>query len=862
MRRALRITLVVGVAVAVLAAATIGYVGWTIRRSYPQLDGEIAVAGLDSDVEVARDQLGIPTIYADTSHDLFYAQGYVHAQDRFWEMDFRRHVTAGRLAEWFGESQVDTDAFIRTMGWRRVAEQELPLLAPETRRLLEAYADGVNAYLGQRSGSRLSLEHWLLGVTGPDYAPEQWTPVDSLAWLKAMAWDLRSNLEQESERARLAAVLPFQRLEQLYPAYPYDRNQSIVTAGGVQGQAWVPAPDTGPVVKPASLGEPSTSELTSAAGAALADDEVLSALAFVDTRLDSVSEVLGPAGADIGSNSWVVSGSRTASGLPILANDPHLSPAMPSIWYQVNLRCRAVTPTCPYDVGGFSFSGFPGVIVGHTAGIAWGVTNLGPDVSDLYIERLRGVEYETPDGLEPFESRQETIVVAGGKPVTITVRTSRHGPLISDPAPEYAEEAAEIPGIPPVGRSTSYAVALRWTALDPGRTADAVFGLNQATNWQQFRAAARYFEVPSQNLVYADVEGNIGYQAPGRIPIRRGSDGRSPVPGWTGEFEWTGFIPFDALPYQLNPEAGYIVTANQAVVSDDYPYLLSRDWAYGYRSQRIVELLEAAGPVDVEAVQSMQLDTKNPNAAFLVPLLPAVGGDEFYAAARRLLDAWDYLQPAESAPAAYFNAVWRSLLARTFQDELPREDWPSGGDRWFEVVRQLWDDPEDPWWDDVSTPEMVETRDTVVSAALYDARDELTMLLAKDPSEWEWGRLHDLELEHATFGTSGVGLIEMLFNRGPIRVGGGSSIVSATSWDAAEGYEVTAVPSMRMVVDLADLDASSWINLTGQSGHPYHQNYVDQVESWRDGVQLGWAWTSDAVDAAAADRLVMRPRAQ
>lgn len=841
MRRALRIALVLGLVLAFLVVITAGGLAWTIRRSYPQVDGRVAVEGLDADVEVVRDPYGIPTIYADTSHDLFYAEGYVHAQDRFWEMDFRRHVTSGRLAEWFGADQVDTDSFIRTMGWRRVAEQELPLLEPESRRLLEAYADGVNAYVAGRVAARLSLEHWLLGVVGPDYVPEPWTPVDSLAWLKAMAWDLRSNLEEETARARLAGVLPFQRLEQLYPTYPYDRNQPIVTAGSVQAEAWVPPPGTGPALPTVSTAA------------------WLPALAQVDSRMTSLAGVLGPAGSDVGSNSWVVSGSRTVSGLPILANDPHLEPAMPSTWYQVNLRCRAVTPLCPYDVGGFSFSGFPGVIIGHTSSIAWGFTNLAPDVSDLYIERVRGDEYETPEGFEPLTTRTETIHVAGGEPRTVTVRSTRHGPLISDPSPSYADLVAGIPGLPPALGGSTYAVALRWTALDPGRTADAVFGINRASSWQQFRAAVRSFEVPAQNIVYADVGGNIGYQAPGRIPIRAGGDGRSPVAGWTGEFEWTGFVPFDALPFELNPEVGYIVTANQPVVGDDYPYLLSSDWAYGYRSQRIVELLDAAGRVDVAATQAMQLDTTNPNAQFLVPLLPVVGGEEFYAQPRRLLDDWDYTQPADSAPAAYFNAFWRNLLEGTFHDELPEEDWPTGGDRWFEVVRQLWDDPEDPWWDDVTTADVVETRDMVVAAALYDARDDLTRLLAKEPEEWEWGRLHKLELEHATFGASGIGPIEMIFNRGPIRVGGGSSIVSATSWDAAEGYEVTAVPSMRMVVDMGDLDGSSWVHLTGQSGHPYHANYVDQVDLWRDGRQLSWAWTPAAVDAATAHRLVLAP---
>ena len=848
MRRAVRVLLLVGLALVVVAVGATAYVGWTIRRSFPDLDGELVASGLAGSVEVLRDEHGIPTIYADTPDDLFFAQGFVHAQDRFWEMDFRRHVTSGRLAEWFGADQVETDAFIRTMGWRRVAQAELPLLDPSTRRNLQSYADGVNAYLEDRAGSTLSFEHWLLGVTGPDAPPEEWTPVDSLAWLKAMAWDLRGNMQTEAQRARLSAVLGDEQLAQLYPGYPYERHASIVDDGAVRDEVWIPG--TGDVTPASPVEEdppPFGDELPLASA---------SAITAVADRMDSLDDVLGPAGSGIGSNSWVVSGDRTVSGAPILANDPHLAPTLPSIWYQMNLRCRDVTPACPYDVGGFTFSGFPGVIIGHTAQIAWGVTNLGPDVSDLYVERLRGDLVDTHDGRVPLDVRTETIEVAGADPVTITVRSSPHGPLISDPEPGFVEDAtADLPEAP---IPAEYAVALRWTALDPGTTADAVFALNTATSWPEFRHAALLFEVPAQNLVYADVDGNIGYQAPGRIPVRADGDGRMPVPGWTDQYEWTGEVPFDALPYELNPDRGYIVTANQAVAGPDYPYLLGSDWAYGYRSQRIIDLLEADDDLDVADVQRMQTDTRNLNAEFLVPQLPPPSTDPFYAEARDLFDGWDFSQPADSAAGAYFNAFWRNLLARTFHDELPEDDWPDGGDRWFEVVRQLWPNQADPWWDDVTTPTR-EVRNDVVNAALLDARSELTNRLAKDPQRWEWGRLHQLELEHQTFGTSGISMLEALFNRGPLRVGGGGSLVDATAWYAPDGYEVVWVPSMRMVVDLGDFDGSTWVNLTGQSGHPYDRTYTDQAELWRDGVQLGWAWSDDAVDLATRDRLVLVP---
>ena len=860
MRRTLRVATAIAAVLLTLVIVAVGLLTWTIHRSFPQYDGELTVPGLSGEVQVLRDGHGVPTIYADTSADLFFAQGYVHAQDRFFEMDFRRHVTAGRLAELFGADQVDTDTFIRTMGWRRVAEQELPLLDPETRRNLDSYSAGVNAYLADHKGARLSFEYWLLDVSGPNVAPEKWTAIDSLAWLKAMAWDLVGNLDQEVDRARLGAILPDARVAELYPSYPYDRHQPIVQGGSTEGSTWVP-----PVAEPPSA--PASSPAAATASAATMPQSPSAALdaVYADTAqaLGSLDGVLGPAGSEIGSNSWVVSGKLTESGLPLLANDPHLDPALPSVWYQMNLRCRAVTPECPYDVGGYTFAGFPGVIIGHTSQIAWGFTNLDPDVSDLYVERIHGDSYDTVDGPATIETRTEQIDVSGGSPVTITIRSTNHGPLISDASKTYRDAAIATQA----GRKQSdveYAMALRWTALEPGTTADAVFAFDAATNWTEFRQAAALFETPAQNLVYADVKGNIGYQAPGKIPIRSDTDGRTPVPGWTGQDEWTGYIPFQALPWELNPSDGFIVTANQAVVSPTYPYLLTDDWSYGYRSQRIRDMITtaaAAGKIDVAAMQTMQLDTLNLNAQFLVPQLPALPNDPFYSPARAELDDWDFRQPADSSPAAYFNAFWRNLLAQTFDDELPENAWPDGGDRWVEVIRELWADPTNDWWDDKTTQGTIESRDEIVQRALRDARDELTRLLAKDPASWQWGRLHTLELTNPSFGTSGIGLVERLFNRGPIRLGGGSSIVDATGWDPSDGYHVTAVPSMRMVIDMSDLDGSQWVNLTGESGHIYHEHYVDQVDLWSQGRYYSWPWSVAAVKDAADSTLTLRPAA-
>ncbi|MGH8775048.1 MAG: penicillin acylase family protein [Jiangellaceae bacterium] len=841
-RRRLKIGLAVvaGVVVLALVAGT-AFVVWSVRRPFPDYGGTAALPGLQGDVEVVRDEHGIPQIYADTAEDLFRAQGYVHAQDRFWEMDFRRHVTAGRLSELFGEDQVDTDTFIRTLGWRRVAEQELPLLRPATRRYLEAYAAGVNAWLDGRSGGELGLAYTLLGLTGGDNSPEPWGPVDSLAWLKAMAWDLRGNMEDEIDRSLLAAELPVERIEQLYPDYPYDQNAPIVddaylSAGGRVGDA---AARVAPTSLPA---------------------EAVQAMLTVSRAVAGVPDLLGD-GPGVGSNSWVVDGSMTASGSPLLVNDPHLGPAMPSIWYQVGLHCRTVGAACPFEVAGFSFSGVPGVVIGHNAQVAWSFTNLSPDVSDLYLEQVDGDSYLVGDEMVPMETREETIQVAGEDPVTFTVRSTRHGPVLSDHDDESRDvgRAAPVDDGAPV-RGDGYAVALRWTALDPGRTADAIFSLNTAHDWDSFREAASRFEVPAQNLVYADVEGHVGYQAPGKIPIRRSGDGRWPAPGWSDTHEWVGFIPFDALPSVLDPDEGFIVTANQPVTSTAYPFLLTHDYDYGQRAQRIRDLIEQAGPLDAEAMLDIHMDSHNTNAAALVPFLMDLDDEDgYYGDGLDLLRDWDFSQPPDSAPAAYFNAVWRNLLELTFHDELPEDQWPGGGGRWFEVVRHLLEAPDDPLWDDVTTDDVVEDRDTILRQAIRSGRDEMTRLQGKDADAWEWGRLHALELADPAFGASGIGPIEALVNRGPVEVGGGESIVQATGWTAPDGYETDWVPSMRMVVDLADLDASRWIDLTGVSGHPYHNHYGDQTEMWRTGQTLPMRWDEESIRDEAADTLRLVP---
>ena len=807
--------MIAGLLVLALVAGLLGV--RAVRRPFPSYDGELVLGGLAGPVTVHRDQYGIPQIYADSVEDLFRAQGYVHAQDRFWEMDFRRHVTSGRLAEWFGPDQVETDTFLRTLGWRRVAEAEWAMLEPQVQSYLIAYAEGVDAWIRATGGpadtGRKALQYRLLGLQNSGYEVEPWHPVDSLAWLKAMAWDLRGNVEEELERATLlAAGLTRAQVEQLYPDYPYADHPPIVTGEGGAG-----------------------GELAAAPGPART------------------------AGAGLGSNSWVVGGEHTASGAPILANDPHLSVSMPGIWHQLGLHC-----SCGYRVSGFSFSGVPGVVIGHNDRIAWGLTNLGSDVTDLYLERVEGDRYQVDGQWRDMEVREETIRVAGGEDVTVRIRQTHRGPVISDASEDLAELAAGYPG-DPEQPDAPHALSLAWTALTPGRTIEAVFVLNQAGSWDEFREAAELFEVPAQNLVYADVDGTIGYQAPGVVPVRGAGDGRWPAPGWDSAYDWGEPIPFEELPSVHNPPEGMIVTANQAVIGPDYQPHLTDDWAYGYRSDRIGELLAeavAAGPVELADMQRIQFDSRNGLAPTLVPALLAAATAPLSRAERAALDLlrdWDFQQPAgggpgtpeaaSSAAAAYFNAVWRQLLALIF-DELPEDSEPIGGSRWYQVVAGLLDEPRSFWWNRAGTM-AAETRDQLLARALAEGFQELAVAQGEDPHQWRWGDSHTLTLADATFGSSGIGPVEALFNRGPVGTAGGPAIVNATAWDAAAGYQVTAAPSMRMIVDMSDLDESRWVQLTGNSGHPYHRHYLDQLEPWRTGELLPMRWDQATIEAEA-----------
>ncbi|SEE98979.1 penicillin acylase family protein [Streptomyces sp. Ag109_O5-10] len=872
----------------------------TVRASFPQTKGSTTLQGLSGPVTVKRDGYGIPQIYASTDEDLFMAQGYVQAQDRFYEMDVRRHMTSGRLSEMFGKSQVKNDEFLRTMGWDRVAKEEYDTkLSASTKKYLQAYSKGVNAYLRGKDGKDISLEYAALGFVN-DYKPEQWTPVDSVSWLKAMAWDLRGNMDDEIDRALMTSRLGPQQIRDLYPDYPYSRNQPIVQEGQYDKVTQTFEQSDSTSGSGTSTGTSGTTT-SSSTGSALT-----SQLESLYNVLDDVPTAVGVNGQGIGSNSWVVRGQYTITGKPLLANDPHLSASLPSVWYQMGLHCTSVSSKCQYDVTGYTFAGMPGVIIGHNADIAWGMTNSGVDVTDLYLEKLSGDGYLYDDKTKPFTTRTETIKVAGGASKQIVVRQTADGmPLLSDRDDELVQvgKKASVDTAAP-DRGDGYGIALRWTALDPGTTMDAVFALDKASDWTSFRDAAAQFDVPSQNLIYADTKNNIGYTLPGRIPTRSSADdGSIPAPGWDSKYKWTGFIRQDELPYEYNPKRGYIVTANQAVIDKDkYPYTLTTDWGYGTRSQRITDLIESkikdGGKISTDDMRQMQTDNSSEIAKLLVPKLLKINlDDKDVREAQKLLEGWDYTQDADSAAAAYFNSVWRNILKLAFGNKLPKELrvkgqclWvdkidstgpvdddtkvrecgerdadqaqPDGGDRWFEVVRNLMNKPDSDWW---KTPAgagdrpKADNMDELFRRAMIDARWELTAKLGKDIDTWSWGRLHRLFLKNQTLGTDGPAIVQYILNRGPWKLSGGEATVDATGWNAAGGYGVVWVPSMRMVVNLDDFDKSKWINLTGASGHAFSAHYTDQTGTWADGELLSWSFSDQAVDKSTSDTLVLKP---
>ncbi|MGD2048748.1 MAG: penicillin acylase family protein [Chloroflexota bacterium] len=793
----------------------------TVRRPFPEHEGTLALEGLQAEVEIYRDEFGIPHIYAQNQEDMFFAQGYVHAQDRFWQMEFWRHIGQGRISEIVGEATLESDKFIRTLGWNRLAEYTTAYYqveAPDFYELLEAYSAGVNAYI-EGNRDELSLNYTILGLVGEPWEIEPWSPVNTISWSVVMSDNLSRDMFNEIGRAQLIDDVGEATVASLFPFYPYDDRPVI-------------APTTAMV-----------NDLPETAG-------LFESLSAIDWSRVDQTLVGGPlpagfglgSGPFLGSNNWAISGDLTESGLPLLANDPHLEIQMPSIWYEVGLHSPG------WDVTGFSFAGVPGVVLGHNDRIAWGVTNTGADVQDVFIEKINPsnpLQYEFEGEWQDIEVIEEMIKVNGGQEVSIDVRLTHHGPIIN-----------------PVVDGLTDVMAVQWSAEQPSRVLQSVIMLNQAGNYEEFREALSYWDVPSQNFVYADVEGNIAYQMPGLIPIRKNGNGLVPVPGWTGEYEWQGWIPYEELPAMLNPEQGYISTANNATVDQEYPHLLALYWSNGDRAQRINDMLDqfaAAGDITAGDLAEIQFDSYSYLADSYVPLFEGLTSDDPQVqAALERLRGWDLQERQDSVPAAIFEVFLMQLTHAVLDDDIGAENVAEYGGDLTVFMHDLAGELDAAWWDDgVTVAE--DPPQEIILRALEETTTWFENKLGDNMNDWTWGNIHKATFISAPLGQSDVGLIEAMVNRGPYPSDGGRDIVNALSWSWDEPAAVNGHPSMRMIVDLADLDGSQAILPTGQSGHPFNRHYDDMVELWLNGQYHPMHFSRDAVLAAADDHLILTP---
>jgi penicillin amidase len=771
------------VAIALVAAALISIAGGLAFLAYrPQatFDGDYRLLGLDARGEIVRDVYGVAHIYASTPHDLFYLQGYATAQDRLFQLDLFRRTGRGRLAEVLGEAGLETDKFMRTIGLARAAEQDAALLSDQARVALSAYAEGVNKLLEQR-GDALPIEFVLLG-----YKPEPWTATDSLVVLKLQSYDLATNYGAELSRANVAARAGPAAVAQLFP------DADLRPPAGLEDGSWrvVEGAFRAPVELPA---------------------------------LDVLQAVLGDATTGLGSNCIALAGSRTASGQALLEGDPHLSVRNPSIWYEVGLHGGG------YEAVGFSVPGLPGIGIGHNAHVAWTFAVAFTDVEDFFLEQPDPADprrFVFKGTSEPATAIREQIRVKGrADPIPFDVLVTRHGPLMTG-----------------VLKGQVAPLALRWTALDGGRTMDALLAAARATDWAGFRAAMADVSGVTLSACYADVDGHIGYVLAGALPDRAKGDGRLPVPGWTGEYEWRGVLPASANPSRLDPAEGYIVNANERPVTDPSSAAYVGDWDPGFRAAQLQRAVKDLKGATVETLRAIQTDyTSPPLAAFRDALLAATPRSPLAATALELVRRWDGTLSVDSAAAAIYEAWIVHLCDRTFHDKLGDgvyADYLANGRPTFALYTML-PRAHDPWFVALTDPSL-RGRDDVSAVALDDAVADLRARLGADPAAWRWGALHTVTFAHAL--SAGLpGPLRALVDIGPYERAGDGYSVNNGAYTLTAPFAVRSHASERMLVDLGDLDNSWSVLPTGQSGQPLSRHWGDQTRLWLRG-ELHQMW--------------------
>ena len=775
-----------------------------LRQPRPVRKGRLRLKGLREPVEIIRDRWDVPHIYAKSREDVFFAQGYIHAQERLWQMDFNRRLTAGRLSEILGSDAVPLDRWMRVIGLRRVAEKGLFKPDEETQSILNSYCAGVNAFIANGS---LPVEFLLL-----DCKPEAWSLFDAIAWTKMMAWDLSGNWDTEILRAHLIDRLGLGKAVELEPSYLQDWPRVVP-----------------PGVSYSCIG---------------------------DVALQRAAEArrfTGPASQEgLGSNNWVLSGARTTTGKPLLANDMHLVMSIPAIWYENHLVGGDM------NVTGISFPGVPGVIAGHNQRVAWGYTNGFSDVQDLYMEHLRrkedgGVQYEFRGEWLEAEVIREEIKVRNAPPEHEEVIITRHGPILNSLAPDFSGEQP---------------LALRWTALEADNLLTCIPHMNSARNCNEFREGLRNWSVPSQNVVSADVDGNIGYSLPGKLPMRAKGDGRVPVPGWTGEYEWLGYVPFEELPHQYNPPQGYVASANNRVAGDDYPHWIGYDHCTGNRAERIVELIETRDRLGVEDIRRMHVDQVSPAARRIAAHLSLLHCDD--AELDGILEqmrTWDGTLAVDSPQAAVYEVFVRKIIRHLLDGKLGDQAELYAGKGCTPVLREgntmgehsrawlinILGNPASPWFDLGDGL----TRDEHLRLVLRDTVDFLKTTCGPKIEDWAWGKLHSITFNH-TLGS--VKPLDRFFNRGPYPLGGDGETIwagSATLFDLSDKSIVG--PPFRMIADLSDWNKSLGMLVPGQSGHPASRSYDSSIQGWLKGEYHPMLFDREAVTGATEAVLALEP---
>lgn len=755
-----RLLVVLGILVTIAIAALI-FVNVYIAKSKPLIEGEATVEILDNNATVIRDEIGVPHIKTETDADLYRAQGYVQAQDRLFQMDLSRRQASGQLAEVIGADAVDTDKFFRTFSLRDAAEKSWSGYDEEAQQVLEWFAEGVNAYIDEaKKNNDLSYEFALLG-----YEPTEWTPVDSLTIGKFMAYDLGGHWNTLAVRHWALNEFPEDKAAELFINYP--ENAPAILAANKQQPVQVAGEFDASVIPPEFNG----------------------------------------------SNNWVVSGDKTTSGKPLLADDPHLGLSTPSIWYQMHLESPK------QNVSGVIFAGVPGIILGHNEKVAWGVTNVGPDVQDLYIETPNPedpTQFEYEGKWEKAEVRKEPIKIKDKKTEDFEVLVTRHGPVVSNILYDDEDPGAVF--------------SMQWTALEPTLELQAVLNFNKASNWAEFELALEDFQAPAQNFVFASTDGTIAYKANGRIPIRKTGDGQLPVPGNSAEYGWEGYVPFDELPRSVNPKNGFIATANNEVIDDSYPYHITDFWAQPYRYERIAEVLEASDKLTAEDMMNLQMDQKNLYAAeFLKDMISTVHNNtDDYDEVLALLEKWDQVDDKDQGAPLVFHTWIKQLPETLLADEFPKDvfEMLDGKNHITdEMMRDAFKGTEGIWVREYGGIEkwLVDSLETAVA--------EIEEEQGNDPADWKWGEHHQLTFPHPLAGASPI--FEKLLNPKPVPIGGSNVTVQAAA-STADG-NVNHGASWRFVADLADLSSAYHIVGPGLSGHMKSDYYHNQVDDWAQG---------------------------